>query len=214
MPVSGPWRPADGLRLRLIPALAILTSGPTSSCGEPDIGLDGVEFIMAVEESFQIAIPDEDAQRMLTPGDVVRYVLARVESNGDHACMEQRAFYMLRRATIKVFARPRGEIRPATRWDDILPPRQHRHNWRLLHQATGTPHWPGLTVFGKVPDAVATVGNTARYLAVHGPTAFQRPQEGWSRRDIEDTVTRLMRERLGIGAFRWDQEFVKDLGID
>lgn len=33
------------------------------------MGLDGVEFVMAVEEAFQIAIPDEDAQRMLTPGE-------------------------------------------------------------------------------------------------------------------------------------------------
>jgi acyl carrier protein len=35
------------------------------------MGLDGVEFIMAVEEAFQIAIPDEDSEQMRTSGDVV-----------------------------------------------------------------------------------------------------------------------------------------------
>jgi hypothetical protein len=84
----------------------------------------------------------------------------------------------------------------------------------LLHQATGTPHWPRLTAFGKVPEDVATVGGTARYLAAHGAAAFQRATEGWSRQAVETTITRLMREQLGITEFRWDQEFVRDLGVD
>ena len=169
---------------------------------------------MAVEESFQIAIPDEDAQRMLTPGDVVRYVYARVGSESDGVCLEQRAFYRLRRASMKVFAQSRNAIKPATRWDEILPPRQRRHNWHLLHRATGTPHWPRLTIRGRIPDPVATVGGTAQYLAMHGGGSFQRPQEGWVQRDIEDVITRLMRDQLGTTEFRWDQEFVRDLGID
>jgi hypothetical protein len=128
--------------------------------------------------------------------------------------MEQRAFYKLRRTSMKVFAQPRNAIRPATRWDDLLPKRQRRHNWRLLHLATGTPHWPRLTVLGKVPDAVATVGGTAQYLAEHGAAAFRRPQEGWSREGVENMVTRLMGEQLGVTEFGWDQEFVRDLGVD
>src|SRR5262245_50937116 len=115
------------------------------------MGLDGVEFVMAVEEAFQIAIPDEAAQQMLTLFDVVTYVYGRVGSEQGHGCAEQRAFYRLRHASMKVFAQPRKAIRPPARWDAILPPRQRRHNWHLLHKATGTPHWPRLTVFGSVP---------------------------------------------------------------
>ncbi|HEY7518665.1 MAG TPA: hypothetical protein VIE36_10275 [Methylomirabilota bacterium] len=169
---------------------------------------------MAVEEAFQIAIPDEDAQRMFTPGDVVTYVFGRVGSENGHGCAEQRAFYRLRRASIKVFGQQRSAIRPATRWADVLPRRQRRRNWRLLHQATGTPHWPRLTVLGRVPDAVATVGGTAQYLAEHGAAAFQRPTEGWSRQAIEATIGKIMREQLGIEEFRWNQQFVRDLGVD
>lgn len=178
------------------------------------MGLDGVEFIMAVEEAFQIAIPDEDAERMLTPGDVVTYVFGRVGSEWGDGCTEQRAFYRLRRASMKVFDQPRNAIRPVTRWDDVLPKRQRRHNWRLLHKATGTPHWPRLTPLGRVPDAVATVGGTARYLVAHGEAVFQRPAEGGSRPAVEATITRIMRDHFGITAFRWDQEFVRDLGVD
>lgn len=41
--------------------------------------LDIVELIMALEEEFDIEIPDEDAEKIATVGDVVEYIKARVE---------------------------------------------------------------------------------------------------------------------------------------
>src|SRR5262249_44815320 len=105
-------------------------------------------------------------------------------------------------------------IRPATRWEDVLPKRQRRHNWRLLHEATGTPHWPRLTALGRVPDIVATVSGTARYLVAHSEAVFHLPTEGWSHSAIAAKITQIMREQLQISDFRWDQEFVRDLGVD
>ncbi|MBW2273190.1 MAG: acyl carrier protein [Deltaproteobacteria bacterium] len=40
--------------------------------------LDVVELVMAIEETFDIEIPDEDAEAMRTVGDVERYVSERV----------------------------------------------------------------------------------------------------------------------------------------
>ncbi len=36
--------------------------------------LDIVELIMAMEEEFSLEIPDEDAEKLLTVGDAVKYV--------------------------------------------------------------------------------------------------------------------------------------------
>ena len=36
--------------------------------------LDAVEIIMAIEEEFEIEIPDEDAEKFQLVGDLVRYV--------------------------------------------------------------------------------------------------------------------------------------------
>jgi acyl carrier protein len=36
--------------------------------------LDTVELIMALEEEFGIEIPDEDAEKMTTVGDAVKYI--------------------------------------------------------------------------------------------------------------------------------------------
>jgi acyl carrier protein len=36
--------------------------------------LDAVEIIMAIEEQFDIEIPDDEAEKFQTVGDLVRYV--------------------------------------------------------------------------------------------------------------------------------------------
>ena len=41
--------------------------------------LDIVELVMAFEEAFEIEIPDEDAEKIKTVGDVVNYVKARAK---------------------------------------------------------------------------------------------------------------------------------------
>ena len=42
--------------------------------------LDAINFSMAVEDEFEISIPDEDAQKLQTVGEVVDYVALRLES--------------------------------------------------------------------------------------------------------------------------------------
>ncbi|HEY8498020.1 MAG TPA: acyl carrier protein [Limnochordales bacterium] len=41
--------------------------------------LDIVELIMAFEEAFGMEIPDEDAEKIVTVGDAVRYIQSRQE---------------------------------------------------------------------------------------------------------------------------------------
>lgn len=41
--------------------------------------LDIVELIMALEEEYDIEIPDEDVEKMATVGDVVEYIKTRSE---------------------------------------------------------------------------------------------------------------------------------------
>lgn len=42
--------------------------------------LDIVELVMAMEETFDIEIPDDAAEKMLTIGDVVSYLKERLEA--------------------------------------------------------------------------------------------------------------------------------------
>ncbi|MBI2884739.1 MAG: acyl carrier protein [Candidatus Omnitrophica bacterium] len=36
--------------------------------------LDTVELVMALEEEFGVEIPDEDAEKMITVGDAIKYI--------------------------------------------------------------------------------------------------------------------------------------------
>lgn len=40
--------------------------------------LDVVELIMALEEEFDIEIPDEDAEKILTVGDALNYIKSQL----------------------------------------------------------------------------------------------------------------------------------------
>lgn len=41
--------------------------------------LDAVEIIMAIEDEFDIEVPDEDAEKFQIIGDIVKYVEERTE---------------------------------------------------------------------------------------------------------------------------------------
>ena len=58
----------------------VATLSPDANILE-DLGadsLDVVELVMAIEEEFDLEIPDEDAESMKTLGDVEKYVTDRV----------------------------------------------------------------------------------------------------------------------------------------
>ena len=51
-----------------------------------DLGLDSldhVELIMGVEDEFGFEINDDDAEKLLTPNDIVKYVVKRQTPSGD-----------------------------------------------------------------------------------------------------------------------------------
>lgn len=44
--------------------------------------LDTVELVMALEESFDLDISDEDAEKMLTVGDAINYLEGKTSEGG------------------------------------------------------------------------------------------------------------------------------------
>jgi hypothetical protein len=150
------------------------------------MGLDVLEFVLALEEAFQLAIPDADLEWLRTPRQVVDYVLGRLGEADERVCLEQRAFYRLRRAAMRVHQVPRAAVVPGARWSEILPDRQRRRSWRLLQQGAGISPWPRLTIWGNYPASIATVGAMARHLSVRA-AAVLKGEGSWSRRDVDST---------------------------
>jgi hypothetical protein len=177
------------------------------------MGLDLIEFEFALEDAFGIYIPDSVANGLKTPAMVIAYLDSRLDPSGSsHPCLEQRAFYRLRRAVQEVLDRPRAMLTPATTWREVLHPEQQARQWKLLEQTVGLQPWPKLKpLFGD--GAIAeTMGDTSQALAVTSARSLLRDGEGWSKSSIRDVVHRLIGLELGISDYQPDDEFVRDLG--
>lgn len=106
------------------------------------MGLDIVELVMEIEEAFSITIPDEEAARMVTVGDVFDYIVARTSIPRDNSiCLTAVTFYSLRRAATTLGAPQR--LRPHDSTLAILPDHNRQKFWSRL-QTLSELHLPSL----------------------------------------------------------------------
>ena len=178
------------------------------------MGLDLVEFTLAVEDTFGIFIPDAEAATIATPGQLVDYIEKRVGKGMSLKCLEQRAFYKLRRAGIQVLSSPREAFKPETTWAELLHPEHQKRQWDLLKSAAGISPWPRLKPLFSFGPVAQTVGQTARTIAATAAASLLEPNEGFTRDDIEKIIQGLMREEFAITEFKWSDRFVQDLGLN
>lgn len=90
------------------------------------MGLDGVELVMAVEEAFDIQITDGDAAKMLTPRQVIDFVLGKVTTTTASVCLTQRAFNVLRKSLLRHGEWKRRDIAPAVTLAFLIPKPKRR----------------------------------------------------------------------------------------
>jgi acyl carrier protein len=101
------------------------------------MGLDGVELLMEVEEAFNITIPDDVAIKILTVGDLYKYVLDCLNSDAGtrpSVCLTAVTFNKLRRLLMSELGIDRGRIRPDSPTDSILPTQDRRVIWSRLEK--------------------------------------------------------------------------------
>lgn len=171
------------------------------------MGLDSVELVMALEEAFELAIPDEVAVSLVTPRHVIDYLHSQLPGAAAGACLSQRAFYRVRRALLALSSRPRAEIGPSTRFADVLPG-DLAMSWGRLRIELGAPKWP------RHSPGASTVGELSEFLGLCAPYALLAPSERWSRAQVAAVVHHVIREETGITEYSEDSRFVQDMGID
>lgn len=90
-----------------------------------DLGLDSldhVEIIMAIEDEFGCEIPDMDAQKLLTPRDIVNYLCDKHDVFGD-----ENYVYKAPQAPSKgpSAAHGHGDGKSEDPWDKVAPNKAH-----------------------------------------------------------------------------------------
>ena len=132
------------------------------------MGLDLVGLVMEVEDEFGISIPDRDAERIQTVGDLYAYVRDRVAAAPVGSCRSREVFYALRRPFVSVCRADRSAVRPSGRVDDHLPTADRRAAWatlaanaglKLPHLRPPTPVVLAVLIVGSAAVAAATLGS-------------------------------------------------------
>ena len=183
------------------------------------MGLDIVEFILAVEAAFGMDIADADAATIATPCDLIAYLRARLPVAEEAPCLTQQAFYQVRDRLVSQTGVSRAGARPSTSLEALLPGVTRRQGWRAWGHTLGAEHWgplPGTRWFDCLSRAeTPTLGAVARHLAVWAPAAVKR-SHGWTDREIERCVIALIEAELGVDMTRYslNAAFVRDMGVD
>lgn len=108
------------------------------------MGLDTVELIMALEEEFDIEIPDEDAEKLVTVGAMHEYVCKKLEERAPHPhgseqrapCMTSHVFYRLRSA-LEDSGLAGTKLSPRTSLSTIFSGNDPRKEYKALEERLG-----------------------------------------------------------------------------
>ncbi|HWJ27478.1 MAG TPA: hypothetical protein VNS32_13115, partial [Flavisolibacter sp.] len=68
------------------------------------MGMDSIEILMKVEDTFGIKIPDREAEQILTVGDFHDAVWRHLSDKYSERCKSQSLFYKLRKSVAETFS--------------------------------------------------------------------------------------------------------------
>ena len=110
------------------------------------MGLDSIEILMKVEDTFGIKIPDQEAEKILTVGDFHNSVWRHLAGKHSDKCKSQNLFYKLRESFTESFSFSPKQLKLDTSPEDIFPRVNRRQEYLSF---------AGTTNF-KLPDLVLT----------------------------------------------------------
>ncbi len=90
------------------------------------MGLDSIEILIKVEDSFGIKIPDEEAEQILTVSDFHDTVWRHLSSKQSDKCQSQLLFYRLRKSFVEEFGFSTQQLTLNTSPEEIFPKTNRR----------------------------------------------------------------------------------------
>ena len=184
------------------------------------MGLDSVAFVIALEESFGIEIPDASAERMLTPRDVIDYLAGVLPLAETGRCLSQHAFYQLRAALRLRSGISDAAITPDSELDRVVPRHERSTAWEEIRSDLGAKSFPGPPAerdwLGRLswwkPRRPCQV---VRHVVAYSARSLLEA-DAWTSSQINEVVVTLCEVEFGINMrhFSLDSEFGRDLGVD
>ena len=108
------------------------------------MGLDAVEIVMEVEDAFGIVIEDAEAEKILTPRDLIDVIMSKVERANVGVSLTHRAFNRLRAALLRQLPLKRRDIGPQAGMANLVPRASRKILAECLAAELETPPLPNL----------------------------------------------------------------------
>lgn len=182
------------------------------------MGLDLVELVIRIEETFSIQIPDRVASELTTPKKVTDFILTQVEeSQAPLPCLSQKAFHLLRRGFTERLAFPRQQFHIDTALKEIVPEERRDVVWEVIGLAVGAKKWPAMTRpkwLSFMSPEVQSVRELAEYLVANEPLLVKGAESAWSRAQVWDVLRRVIEDETAARDFSEDSRFVEDMHLD
>ena len=182
------------------------------------MGLDLVELIIRIEDTFGVQIPDRVAGGLTTPRKVTDFILSEVEESKDSlSCLSQKAFYSLRREFIQQLSLPRRQFVPEAKLKEILPDDHRDEVWKSIGASLGVKKWPAVSRTrwsGFFTPTVQNVRELVDYFVTNEPLIVKGKEAAWSREQVWDVLERVIRDETSVTDFSEDSRFVEDMQLD
>jgi len=141
------------------------------------MGLDVVELVLRVEETFGIDLPDDELQSVRTVGDLYQLVLSKLD--GGDVCLSSRTFYRVRKAMTELLDVPSRSIRPATELQSLLPKSIRREMWMRIAEKTAL-NLPALEYPSWFQRLALGLGIAAAIVACFAANRWAHSYESWA----------------------------------
>lgn len=182
------------------------------------MGLDAVELVIRIEDTFGIQISDTVAAELTTPGKVTDFILTQVEESPvPLSCLSQRAFYSLRREFIRQLPLARRQFVPDAKLKEIIPEERRDEVWKSIGSSLRIKRWPVLSRtlwLGLFAPKVQSVRELIYYLVTNEPLIVKGEETAWSRAQVWDVLERLIKEETSVKHFTEDSRFIEDMHLD
>jgi len=129
-------------------------------------GEDTCDLIHVIQDSFGMEFTSDELIAAETVEQLSEIASKKLTPSRPERCLSATVFYRLRRSFIELFQSSRGEVRPDTRLDVILPWTGRRSGWHRLqgHLGLALPRltWPAWLVCSAFAISVAVAWAYAR----------------------------------------------------
>ena len=175
------------------------------------MGLDSVEIVIQLEQTFDVQIFDREAENLTTPRETMELIGLKLGvSDAFSPCPGLRAFRLVRHGIREAAGDPDLRVRGSDRVGDFYRRGQKKEFWMRFSQATGLSGFRPPSLLWRTPRVREIVESVcARHLH-----QLKRQDEPWTEGWIRFGVRAVVKDVVGLSGFSDNHRFIEDMGID